>query len=180
MTYVAFLRGINVGGNNKVEMKKLATTFEKLGFADVKTFIASGNVIFSTKLANDAKLSATIEAAIAKDFKINIKVLVHSQKELERIAKAIPSTWANDTAMKTDVILLWEEIDKRSVLQRLPHDPKSEDVKYVPGAVIWRVDRSFAAKKKPDKVDTKLLAQMTVRNVNTVRKLVGLMREVQA
>lgn len=49
MKYVALLRGINVGGNNKVEMARLKQLFEKLGFTDVRTFIALGNVLFTTK-----------------------------------------------------------------------------------------------------------------------------------
>jgi uncharacterized protein (DUF1697 family) len=52
MTYVALLRGINVGGNNKVEMKKLKTTFETLGFTSVVTYINSGNIIFNTSDKN--------------------------------------------------------------------------------------------------------------------------------
>ncbi len=49
--YVALLRGINVGGNKKVEMAKLKQVFEKLGYANVSTYINSGNVIFESKIA---------------------------------------------------------------------------------------------------------------------------------
>ncbi len=54
MTYVALLRGINVGGNRKVEMKRLKATFERAGFADVRTYINSGNVIFGSESTDAA------------------------------------------------------------------------------------------------------------------------------
>jgi uncharacterized protein (DUF1697 family) len=57
MIYAALLRGINVGGKNKIEMKRLKQTFERLGFSVVKTFIASGNVIFSDAASDAASLS---------------------------------------------------------------------------------------------------------------------------
>src|SRR5438552_14543588 len=62
--YVALLRGINVGGNNLIKMGALKACFEKQGFGDVATYIASGNVLFSESAAGAAKLAAGIEAAL--------------------------------------------------------------------------------------------------------------------
>lgn len=176
MKYVALLRGINVGGNNKVEMAKLKKTFERLGFDEVRTLIASGNVIFQTDASDHAKLTKQIETAIAKDFGIQISVLLRDFKEMSKLIKALPAAWVNDKAMKCDVMFLWAEIDKPSILKELPFDPKLEDIKYTPGAVLWRIDRDKVSKSRMQKIiGTRLYKQMTVRNPNTVRKLYALM-----
>lgn len=178
MTYVALLRGINVGGNNKIEMVRLKQTFERLGFSDVKTFIASGNVIFHTDESDKEVLAGKIESAIKDDFRISIKVLLLDLKSIDNLVKSIPSSWVNDKQMKCDVMFLWKEVDSKEVLKQLPFDPKIEDVLYIKGAVIWRIDRDKASKSRMFKiVGTKLHQLMTVRNPNTVRKLYELMQE---
>ncbi len=178
VTYVALLRGINVGGNNKIEMAKLRQTFERLGFAGVKTLIASGNVVFRTEETSPAKLTKKIESAVEADFGMRIKVVLRDQTSMGKLVKAIPTAWVNDKEMKCDVMFLSEEVDNKTVLKQLPFDPAIEDVKYVPGAVIWRIDREKAAKSHMFRiVGTKLHQQMTVRNPNTVRKLYELMLE---
>jgi uncharacterized protein (DUF1697 family) len=177
MTYVALLRGINVGGNNQIKMAKLKETFERLGYTDVRTVIASGNVIFQTGSKNEQKITKEIESAIAKDFKVAVKVLVLNSKQMEKFTKAIPAKWVNDATMKCDVMFLWKEIDNPRVLKEFQYNPKIEDLKYVPGAVLWRIDRKAAPKSRIFKiVGTKLHKQMTVRNPNTVRKLYALMQ----
>ena len=175
-TYVALLRSVNVGGNNRVEMAKLKRTFERLGFGDVQTFIASGNVIFRSDEVNQALLVKKIESAIEADFRVRIKVLLRDLKSMGKLVKAIPAAWVNDKKMKCDVMFLWKEIDNKKVLKQLPFDPTLEDVKYVPGAVLWRIDRDKASKSRMYRiVGTRLHQQMTVRNPNTVRKLYELM-----
>lgn len=177
MTYVALLRGINVGGSNRVEMAKLKRTFERLGLAEVKTLIASGNVVFRAGEIDHAKLTRKIESAIKADFGMSIKVVLRDQESMRKLVKAIPDAWVNDKEMKCDVMFLWEEIDDKAVLKQLPFDPTLEDVKYVPGAVIWRIDRDKATKSRMFKiVGTKLHQHMTIRNPNTVRKLYELMK----
>ena len=68
MKYVAFLRGINVGGKNKVKMETLREILSAQGFENVKTYINSGNVIFETDKTDDLKLAGQIEKAIEKEF----------------------------------------------------------------------------------------------------------------
>jgi len=74
--------------------------------------------------------------------------------------------------MKCDVYFLWPEIDRPSIIDRLPHDPAIEDVRYVKGAVIRRVDRADAARSPMTRiVGTDLYRRLTARNINTVRTL---------
>ena len=176
MRYVALLRGINVGGNKKVEMKKLKATFERLGYTDVVTYINSGNVVFDTRNTETKKLRNSIEQLMVKDFGFEVPTLVVSADALQPIVKAIPSDWTNDDEWKTDVCFLWEEIDDSTIIEKLGYDETIETMVYIPGVVIWHVSRANQHKSKLVKiVGTKLYTQMTVRNINTVRKLSALL-----
>ncbi len=177
MTYVALLRGINVGGKSPVNMAALKTCFEAIGsLSSVKTYINSGNVLFRTTETDKQVLTKHIEAAIARTFDQDIKVLLKTHSELATLIASIPATWTNDTVTKCDVLFLWPTIDQPAVLAQLPPALDAEDLQYYPGAIVHRVDRRDAAKSRLTRiVGTPLYAQMTLRNINTVRKLLALM-----
>jgi uncharacterized protein (DUF1697 family) len=90
MRYVAFLRGINVGGNQLVKMNDLRAVFQKLGLADVSTLLASGNVVFEGGRAGEASLVGKIEAALAAAFDRDLKIVLRSREELQRLVEAKP------------------------------------------------------------------------------------------
>jgi uncharacterized protein (DUF1697 family) len=172
MKYVALLRGINVGGNNKVPMSELKTLFEGLGFTDVQTYINSGNVIF----AGNKSLLKKVEPAFAKQFGFSIKFLFIDQKKLQKIHDAIPIDWTNDAEQKTDVWFLWDECANESSLELLSIREGVDTVLYVDGAIIWHVLKKDINKSgMNDVIGTKLYKNLTARNVNTVRKLIKLM-----
>ena len=179
MVYVALLRGINVGGKNKVEMSKLKVTFEEAGISNVTTYINSGNVVFTDNRRKAPRISEVLEEAIAADFGLEIKVLIRDRPAIKKVMKALPDEWTNDARMRCDVMFLWERFDRADVLNELRIKPEIEDVVYVPGAVIWRVDRDNVMKSRMTKVvGTDLYRGMTIRNCNTVRKLAGMMEAV--
>ncbi len=176
MIYVALLRGINVGGNSIIAMSQLKEVFEKLGFADVRTYINSGNVIFSTDTPH-AKLAATIEHSIEKALAMPITVVVRSLPEMKAIAAVVPASWVNDAEQKTDVLFLWDQINTKDVLSQFKLKPEIDNVKYVHGAVVWNVLRKDIGRSGLLKiVGTPLYKQVSIRNVNTLRKLVALMQ----
>src|SRR5579863_6045270 len=89
-SHVALLRGINVGGNNKVPMAQLREVVTSLGHAGVTTYIQSGNVLFTTAEADTAKLAAGLEAAITGSFGVKSSVVVLSRDELAQILDRNP------------------------------------------------------------------------------------------
>ncbi|MPZ73925.1 MAG: DUF1697 domain-containing protein [Nitriliruptorales bacterium] len=176
MIYVALLRGINVGGKNKVDMKEFKAVFEEAGMISVTTYINSGNVVFSSRSRSRTKLAASLEEAIAAHFGFHIKVLVRDLDRIRAVVDAISPDWVNDKNMKCDVMFLWEEVDRPDVLDDLTIKPAVDDVRHVPGAFIWKVDRANTTKSGMMKlVGTPLYQQMTIRNCNTTRKLLELM-----
>jgi len=101
MTYVAFLRGVNVGGNSIVSMATIKQVLVDLGLSEVRTYINSGNVIFSTRASDAKKLGARIEKALEQGAGMPIKVLVMDHKSLRKLVAAIPRNWVDDKTMRT-------------------------------------------------------------------------------
>ncbi|MGB6407476.1 MAG: DUF1697 domain-containing protein [Planococcus donghaensis] len=180
MIYAALLRGINVGGNNKVNMKELKQVFEEAGMTAVKTYINSGNIVFKDAARMKQQVMAVLEEAIFVHFGLRIKVLVYTFDEYTRIAEAVPAEWTNDDQLKSDVLFLWEEADDEAVIEQLPLKPEVDRAHYVPGAILWSVDRDKVTKSGMSKiVGTKLYKLVTIRNVNSVRKIYELMRDME-
>ena len=174
--YVALLRGINVGGNNKIEMAKLKNCFESLGYTNVVTYINSGNVIFETKKNDATKLTDDIQKAIKKVFKLNIPVVLRDQKNIEKVSNKIPSDWVNDKEYKTDVLFLWDEYANKNTIKLIDTNPKVDTLLYIDGAIIWHLKKKDYGKSKMNNIiGTEVYKNMTVRNINTVRKLATLM-----
>lgn len=89
-THVALLRGINVGGSNKVPMADLRTVVTGLGYADVATYIQTGNVLFSTLQTDTGALASGLEQAIAARFGFRPAVVVLSRAELAQVVRDNP------------------------------------------------------------------------------------------
>lgn len=171
MKYIALLRGINVGGNHKVEMTKLKKIFETLGYTNVSSYINSGNIIFETNKKKNL-VYKELGDSFKKAFRFDIPTLIKTQKEISEVAKAIPKGWENNDQQKTDVAYLFPEIDTKKMVDSLPINKDFSSIRYVKGAVIWNVERKNYNKSRLNKVIGSTLYQyMTVRNVNTARFL---------
>lgn len=98
MKFVALLRGINVGGKNKVPMAQLKSCFEELGCKNVRTYIASGNVIFESQ-KSAAKLTDEIQGALPKKFKLDselITILILSEAQLKKVIQQAPKGFGTE------------------------------------------------------------------------------------
>lgn len=178
--YVALLRGINVGGKNKIDMKLLKKTFEDAGMFSVTTYINSGNIIFVDNNNNETEIPGILEDTIYKDFNLSIKVLIRSIEKFRRVIKFLPKDWKNDNETRSDVLFLWNEIDNKSLIDKLTINPGIDIVRYIPGAILWKADRkSISRSGKMKLAGSKLYRKMTIRNVNTVRKIFSIMTETE-
>lgn len=173
MRFVALLRGINVGGNKGVDMKRLRALFESEGWENISTYLNSGNVTLDTDLKRE-DLKERIEALLKEEYGFEVTTLVKTKDEMRTIAMAIPEEWQNDETHKTDVAYLFPEIDSESTLDMLPIRRDYIDIRYVKGAIFWNVERKNYNKSQINKViGQKVYQLMTVRNVNTARHLAG-------
>ncbi len=98
--YIALLRGVNISGKNKVPMAELKLGFESLGFPDVRTWLNSGNVVFSGEEAEPAALTGQIEGMIQRRFGLEIPVFVLPQEELADTLRALQDVYREIGAPK--------------------------------------------------------------------------------
>jgi uncharacterized protein (DUF1697 family) len=172
MRYVALLRGINVGGKTLIKMADLKTCVEGLGFDDVSTYIASGNVLFGSRERGAANLETKIGSAIAQRFRLPVKVIVLSRTAYARIVKAIPKSWLNDASVRANVAFVHRGTDARRVVRELQPDPAVEDVLAINGAILWATKRDSLNRSVMRKlIGGAAYKELTVRNLNTTLKL---------
>ena len=170
--YVALLRGINVGGKNMVSMNALRAVFEELGFTGVVTYINSGNVVFSTTLKKPAQIVSRIEAAIETNFGFPVRVVVRDAQSIHVLCKAIPESFLENTEQRTYVLFLWDHYDSQATLKLISIQQGIDDVRYLPGAIVWNLARKHINRSGMRKfISTEVYKQMTARNITTVRKL---------
>ena len=172
MKYAAFLRGINVGGHNKIKMELLRETFAALGHANVKTYINSGNVIFETAKTNDNKLAAAVEKAIQADFSLNVKVMVRTFLEIEDIIRNNPFAGQFADEKNLHVLFTNEEltIEKRTLLLSNNNENECFAVRNREIFCLLRVSVSDSLLGK-DYIGKKLKVSATARNWRTVNKI---------
>jgi len=173
MKYIALLRGINVGGHRKVEMKRLKKVLEAMGYSNVSTYLNSGNVLFETQVHQNL-IQEDVPKILLQEFGFEIPTLIKSEEEIKSIASVIPHEWQNDQEQKTDVAYLFPEVDSEKTVDEIPAKRAYVDFIYVKGAIIWHVMKEDYNKSQLNKlVGQKLYQKMTVRNVNTARFLAG-------
>jgi len=175
MKYAAFLRGINVGGHNKIKMESLRETFAALGFENVKTYINSGNVIFETSETDDNKLVAEIEKAIEAEFSLKIKVMVRTMAEIEDIIKNNPFAGQFENDKDLHVLFTGEELteEKRELLLSNNNENEQFAVRNREIFCLLRVSVLDSLLGK-DYIGKKLKVSATGRNWRTVNKIAEL------
>lgn len=179
-TYVILLRGINVGGKNKVPMEDLRLSLEDLGFANVRTYIASGNVIIeSDKIASEVK--ASIENVLPAKFKLDselIKVLVLTRAALKSVIDKKPNGFGDQPdKYHSDAVFLIDISPDEAMGVFKPRDGVD---KVWPGNGVIYSQRLSAERTKSRLskiVGTPAYKCMTIRNWNTTTKLLAMASE---
>jgi len=172
MKYAAFLRGINVGGKNKIKMETLREICAALGFENVRTYINSGNIIFETTIIDDKKIAEQIETATEKEFGSQIKTIVRSLAEIEEIIKNNPFAGQFENAKDLHVFFLDEELpdEKRELLLSNNNENEMFIVRNREIFCLLRVGVSDSLMGK-DYIGKKLKVSATARNWRTVNKV---------
>jgi uncharacterized protein (DUF1697 family) len=179
-TYVVLMRGINVGGKNKVSMAGLKQCLEEIGFSAISTYIASGNVILKSK-KSAAKIKADIEKVLPKHFKLDselIKVLVLTRTQLQSVIAHKPKGFGeHPEKYHSDAIFL---MGIGSAQAMSVFSPKEGVDKVWPGKGVIYSQRlsSLRTKSRLSKiVRTPAYKSMTIRNWNTTTKLLEMLKK---
>ncbi len=175
MKYVALLRGINVGGNNRVSMKELKAAFEEMGHTEVLTYINSGNVIFSSDKKDKKSIVDELESMLTKKFHYTARVVVKSQDEIERIKSEIPKAWDTDPNIRCYVGFLSEYATDDDIKEiKLREDV--DEMKVSKGVLLMTTQLSGLTKSGFSKMTAiRIYKEMTMRNYNTTKKIFALM-----
>lgn len=176
MKYVALLRGINVGGNNIIKMSALKAAFEKSGYTQVRTYINSGNVIFTSEEKNSKKITDALEAMLTKTFSYNARVMIRSHQELKDVQTHFPKEWKNQTDLRCYVGFLADALSPEESAKEIKIKEGIDFLETGPGVLYMTTLMSLRTKSSFNKlVGTNIYKEMTIRNYTTVNKLLKLM-----
>lgn len=174
MKYLALLRGVNVGGKNKVSMAELKICFEDLGFTDVSTYINSGNVLFSSTKSTD-RLAKEIEAKLINSFKFDsevIKTLILSEQQLKNVINYAPKEFGQHPEKYHSDIAFLIDVPSQGVAKEFGINPEVDAVWEGKGVVYYQRLSAKLTKSRISKVVGRpIYKSMTIRTWNTVNKL---------
>lgn len=167
MTYIAFLRGINVGSHNRVRMADLIALCETIGFLDVKTYIQSGNIIFRSEKAK-AVLEKELEAALQSQLAVTSSVVVRT---LEELIQTLVNNPYKDAPLANQAVYFLQQPSDNTEWQLA-----TEDQAVMVGDCIYLyVNKGLH--KTPYSItyfERKLKVAMTNRNMKTIQALIEL------
>lgn len=174
--YIAFLRGINISGKNMLPMAELKKELENLGFGEVRTYLNSGNVVFSSDKDDKAKLTEQIGIMIKRQFALDIPVFVILREELEDILHNAPDWWGNENKEIYDnIIFIMPPASFEDVYSEIG-EPKEglEKIKNYKEAIFWSFSRKDYQKTNwwSKTASANISSKLTIRTANTVRRLI--------
>lgn len=171
-TYAALLRGINVGGNRKVPMAELRGLLSGLGWSDVRTYLQSGNAVFST---DEPDPGPRLEQAIAEHFGFEVRCLVRTAAELREVAAACPLPAAELDPAKL-LVLFYEETPGPGHFTSVDPERYAPDEFHPVGRAVYCYFPNGMGRSKLADALTALRPQLvcTGRNWRTVQRLIEL------
>lgn len=174
MIYAVFLRGINVGGNKKVPMAQLKATLEQMGFTDVKTLLASGNVILTGKKENISSLTKRIAVALEIEFRFPIPVLIREMSRLEEMVATEP--FKGRTVTKDIRLYVTFLSEKPKTTLKIPYqsEDKSFRILKLDGEELYSVldlSKGSGTVDAMNIIEKEFGKLVTTRNWNTLEKM---------
>lgn len=182
--YIALLRGINVGGHNKIKMADLRRTLETMGLSRVQTYIQSGNVLFESN-ESEEPLRKQIEHKIEEDFGFPVTVVLRTAVELMWIAENCPFSEEAISEAKVSsegeslyVALLLEAPSQEGIERLSAYRSESEEYR-IEGREVYLLFRQSIRNSKLANNLEKLNVPATVRNWKTINKLVTMAKAME-
>ena len=172
--WIALLRGVNVGGGNKIAMPALKSSCEGCGFQHVTTYIQSGNLVFDAS-GDEASVTAVLRKLLAEEHGLKVPVVVRTAHEMDRLVDRHPGLKAGIEAKFLHIVFLDKKVAKADA-RRLDAARFEPDTFDVDGREIYVTypQGSGRSKLTIDVFEKAFGATATARNVNTVHKLVDL------
>jgi len=179
LRYILLLRGINVGGKNKVAMSELKVLLTELGFEDVDSYINSGNLFFSSGESYESCISK-IKHLLKTNFDFSIPFTLINKEDYLKEKENLPKWWYQEMARR-DVLFFSYDLDRSKILDFIDKSTFHNEIVYIgENAVFWgKYDESEYLKttyhKKLIKQD--FYKQITIRNGNTFEKVAEILEK---
>jgi uncharacterized protein (DUF1697 family) len=172
-TWIVLLRGINVGGNNRLAMADLRELVGTLGHTGVSTFIQSGNIVMTSSRSDRSEMASEISAAIATSFGHKVSAVLRTPAEL--CGALADNPFATDDGTRVLITFLSNEPSREGVA-KLERDRFLPDRFEVVGSQLYGYypDGAGRSKMTLDYFEKRLGVHGTARNLNTVAKLIDL------
>lgn len=175
-TYIALLRGINVGGHRKIKMADLRILLEDLNFSNVTTYIQSGNIVFKSELTISS-CEGVLKKAIKESFDLIVPVLVLGIADLEKILKVYP--FSKFKQIDSYYTLLSNFPEAENILQFESITYPDEELELIEKCVYFYTSKGMGkAKYSNNLAENKLKVEATTRNHRTLTKLFELSKDI--
>ena len=179
MEYVALLRGINVGGNNKVVMSELRAQIAAAGFGHVRTYINSGNLLFEAEdQASHEDIAQAVEDILARHYDFPIRLALLTAQDYLAQLDELPDWWHGEVARR-DALFYTRGLDRHHVRERIEAmELGDEAVHFGEHAVFWgKFDEKSFLKTAYHKrlLREEFYRQVTIRSGSTVEKIAAML-----
>ncbi|WP_417876299.1 DUF1697 domain-containing protein [Winogradskyella sediminis] len=172
-TYIALLRGINVGGHKKMLMAELRELLSKSGFENVKTYIQSGNVTFQSLKTDTLVLEESIKSLILGEFGFEVPVLVRTNQQLKTIFNNCP--FADEKKTESYFVLLSDNPPKKNIDEVSEKTYPDDTYVIIKDCIYLHCTKGYGRSKfNLNYFERKLNVNATARNYKTMVKLLSL------
>lgn len=173
--YIAFLRGINISGKNKIAMSDLKKEFEEMKFSEVATYLNSGNVLFLSDNDNDVEIKEQIESMLDKKFGLKIPIYIIRLDCLKDILTHAPQWWENEDKDQYHNLIFVISSDTADDICKMVGEPTKdlEEIHVYKNVIFWTFDRKayFKCSWWKKTASAGIAEKLTIRTANTVRKM---------
>jgi uncharacterized protein (DUF1697 family) len=169
-TYIALLRGINVGGK-VLKMADLKQAVTGLGFEEVRTYLQSGNMVFKAAKASNTELAEQIASAIRAQKAMDVKVMVRTARAWDRVIADLPYPQAEAQPKTVHAFILDDQPAEDRIAMLRAKDAGSEAWEIVGDTLYLHTPDGFGKSVLGNTIERTLKVPMTARNWNTVRAL---------
>jgi len=176
-TFIALLRGINVGGHKKIQMAELRELLSNSGFKNVQTYIQSGNAVFQSLEKSIQKLEQKIQEAIQAQFGFDVSIIVRTRQDLKRIFETCPFSVEKKEKSYFTILHNRPNAELVEIASEKVYD--GEEYQIINDCIYYFCEKGYGkAKFNMNLFERKLKTASTSRNYNTMVKLLSLSSEM--
>ena len=176
--YIALLRGINVGGSNKLPMKELSSALKAAGYENIKTYIQSGNVVFQSNSSDTSAIAEHLSNIIEDGFDFRPSSLVYSYEDYRNIIEATPFDVPEDAHHTLHINFLAEEATSADIEKIENLKTATEKYRLTNKAFYLHAPDGIGRSKLAANVEKSLGVSITARNMRSALKILAMAKEL--